>query len=366
MLFSDNTHFDVALHDLAATIAVAPAALINPLPCDRWIARSCLQKAIRRAEPELAQRAVANLFQHDRRAAWRHLTIIALEDVGVANVGILTSIIAAQQNRLWRNNQGGDWPVMAQLVRQMAIGEHCQAACDLLLRTLNDPQFDDHRAAALDMDVPALAHALMDNPGALETKATAAMALGGRLADGQRFNDPCAVFDILGESGRTSYVVSSCRAAWKLSRNPMAFLLPIVWERWIEFADHHVVNDDMPPVQLVNGVPGYALDQFTRTGNSISRALLKNEPTIGTLFTRAGIAPAQQSKTVGDLLFLLEGGLLANRVIWPTGDLLRTPYRQLPAVTGLGDRLIDALNIMLSKARQVAKLRQLHIQPRNA
>jgi hypothetical protein len=68
MLFPDDAHFDFALSDLTKLIAIAPTVPISPLPCDRWIARSCLQKAIRRAEPNLAQRALANLFQHDRRA----------------------------------------------------------------------------------------------------------------------------------------------------------------------------------------------------------------------------------------------------------------------------------------------------------
>jgi hypothetical protein len=360
MLFPDETNFDLALRDLAASIAIAPAAPVNPLPCDRWIARSCLQKAVRRAEPELAQRALANLFQHDRRATWRHLTIIALEDVGVANVDILTTIVAAQRNRLWRNQQGGDWPVMVELVRQMAASEHCQAACDLLLRALNDPQLDVHRAAASEMDAPHLAQMLWHAPGAIETTAIAAMALGGGLAEGQQFNDPGAVFDILAEAGRSSHVVETCRAAWKLSRNPMALLLPIVWDRWTENADHRVINDELPSVQVLHGVPGYTLDQFTRVGNAISRDLLREDSGLREILMGAGIASGAYARAVGDLLFLAEGGLLVNRAVWAVGDRLRLPHRALPKAVQLGSSLTRTLRYIDDKVDVIATLRAGH------
>jgi hypothetical protein len=361
MLFPDDAHFDFALNELKKSIDLAPTVPLNPLPCDRWIARSCLQKAIRRAEPELAQRALANLFQYDRRATWRHLTIIALEDVGVANIDILTRIVAAQRNRLWRNQQGGDWPVMAELVRHMAVSDHCQAACDLLLRALNDPQLDADRATASDLDAPQLAQMLWQTPVAIETKAIAATALGGGLAEGQQFNDPCAVFDILAEAGRSSHVVETCRAAWRLSRNPMAMLLPVVCAQFAA-CDRHSINDDaLPPVEMVDGVPGYALDQFTRRGNSVSRDLLGADRHLRDLLQAAGVPSSQLVRTVGDLIFLLEGGRVRRRLRWATGDELRRPHRWLPATGHLGPYLDQALRLVEAKARQIANLRREHL-----
>lgn len=361
MLFPDEVLSEEALVDLADEIAARPAPPADPLPCDRWIARSCLQKAIRRAEPELAQRALANLFQHDRRAVWRHLTVIALEDVGVANIRALKWIIAAQQNRAWRNAQGGEWPVMAELVRQMAVSDHCQAACDLLLRALNDPALDADRAAAIEMDAPALAQVLWNTAGTIETKAGAALAMGGALAEGQRHKDPCAVFDILAETGRSSQVVATCRAAWRLSRNPMAFLLPVVWDRWLDVTNHVVVDDEMPSVRTLNGVPAYALDQFTRVGNTIARTLLGASPDLREFILSAGAPAGRLTSIVGDLIFLLEGGRVRRRLQWPEGDRLRLPHRWLPATCQLGPYLDQALRLVDDKAYQIANLRGEHL-----
>lgn len=361
MLFSHEVLFDSVLTALADAIATHPAPPIQPLACDRYVARSCLQKAIRRAQPMLAQRALANLFLHDRRSAWRAVTIIVLEDVGVANVDLLAQTVAAYGNRTWRAQMGGDWPVLAALARQMAGSLHCQAACDLLLHATNDPASEHARAAALEAAADTLAAQLWDSSAPPIGRAIAALALGGELSRGQQHRDPAAVFDILAEAGRSSHVVTTCRTAWKISRNPMALLLPIVWEQWIlAGSDYTVADDPMSWVQILGDVPGYALDQFTRIGNTISRALLRDNTELRKTLSEAGIPTGEQSRAVGDILFIGEGGLLATRAIWVVGDQLRIPARQLPAVVKLGTALPNAVAAFNSKACQIALLRRQH------
>lgn len=358
MLFPDEPLFDYVLIDLAETVATHPIPAIDPLPCDRWVARSSLQKAIRRADADLAVRALANLFEHDRRATWRHLAIIALEDVGVANADLLAQIIAAQRNRKWRDRAGGEWAVLAELVRQMALSDHCQAACDLLLRATNDPSLEADRTDALDSDHDMFSRALWSGDADLEQRALSALAIGGGLAEGQQHHDPYAVFDILADGSQSTHIIASCRAAWKLTRNPMAFLMPLVWERWIKAPQHHVVDDSMPSAQMIDGVPGYALDQFTRIGNTISRALLKSDRSLQDMLSHAGIASTAHPRAVGDLLFLIEGGLLKNRMIWTGGEELRKPHRLLPTVASAHHHTKGLIAYLDDKGSQIASLRQ--------
>lgn len=364
MLFPDEGLFDYVLIDLAEAITAHPAPPVQPLACDRYVARSCLQKAIRRAEPVLAQRALVNLFLHDRRSAWRALTIIALEDVGVANVDLLAKTVAAYRNRTWRTQMGGEWPVLAELARQMAGSLHCQAACDLLLRAMNDPTQEHARAAALEAAADTLAAQLWDRNAPPVGRAVAALALGGELSRGQQHRDPAAVFDIIAEAGRSSHIVATCQVAWRISRNPMSLLLPIVWEHWMSMGQACTVTDDpMPPVQMLGDVPGYALDQFTRIGNSVSRALLRDDESLKQILIEAEVPTGRQVRAVGDLLFISEGGLLANRARWAIGDQLRLPARKLPAVISLAEHLPRAVAHLAPKARQIALLRQQHFFP---
>lgn len=359
MLFPVEELFSSVLVALAEAIAVRSVPPQNRLPCDRYVARSALQKAVRRAEPGLAQRALATLWRDDPRGVWRHLAIICVEDVGVANVDLLSQIVAARRNTMWRRHVGGDWAVLAEQARQMAISEHCQSACDLLLKALNDPGNEAARVEALDAEPGALAAHIANETLPVEFRGVAALALGGGLAEGQPHVDPCAVFDLLAETGRGAHITAACRAAWKLTRNPMALLLPLLWALWIEQASYAVRFDPMQPIQMIHGVPACALDQFTRLGNTASRQLLARVPMLHAMLAEAGIAPAAQPRAVGDLLFLIEGGLLANRVIWLVADGLRLPHRWLSVVRKLApDALASALAHVAVKGRQIAQIRR--------
>jgi hypothetical protein len=362
-MFLEKQLFEYVLVELAEQLAAFDVPASDPMLCDRWIARSALQKSCRRGEVEIAHRALARLFMDDPQSIWRHITVIALEDVGVANIDVLARITAARLNRAWRNRMGGDWAVASLLVQQIAESNHCQAACDLLLVSINRPDLEQQRDAALEASCDSLASTITDVDYSLEQQGIAALALGGGLADGQRCNDPHAVFDVLAEQKYASHIVATCRAAWRGSRNPMALLLPLVWQRWELTRACHVVNDPMPKARMLNGVPDYAVDQFTRVGGQVARAFLAADPGMRTLLDAAGVSRNRQPRVVGDLQFLLEGGRLNKRVVWREADKLRFPHRSLAGVFEIGNTLETALDSLAADAKIVANLRAKLIAP---
>jgi hypothetical protein len=60
---------------------------VKPLLCDRWLALSTMQKAIRRGDSLTAKRALTTVYRSDPSSTWRRLLIIAFEDVGIAAPG---------------------------------------------------------------------------------------------------------------------------------------------------------------------------------------------------------------------------------------------------------------------------------------
>src|SRR5262245_55169903 len=78
----------------------------NPLPCDRWIASSLLQKSIRRSEPQLALRAAFRLSAFDRSYTWRRLLVIAFEDVGAGDPDAVIETVAIATTPKWRSKHG--------------------------------------------------------------------------------------------------------------------------------------------------------------------------------------------------------------------------------------------------------------------
>src|SRR5262249_5508100 len=78
----------------------------DALSCNRWIAASALQKAIRRGDPALALRAVFALHREYRSAAWRRLIAFAFEDVGPAAVDLVVETVAVAMSPGWRARRG--------------------------------------------------------------------------------------------------------------------------------------------------------------------------------------------------------------------------------------------------------------------
>jgi hypothetical protein len=362
-MFLEKQLFEYVLVELADEVATHESPVPEPMACDRWIARSALQKSCRRGDVKIAQIALARLFVDDPQSVWRHLTVIALEDVGVANIELVRRVQAARLNRQWRKKMGGDWAVASLLVTQIAESDHCQAACDLLLVSLNRPVFEAQRDLALHSTRDRLIDTITDSNSVVEHQAIAALALGGGLADGQTWHDPHAVFDVLAEQQCDSHVVATCRAAWRGSRNPMAMLLPLVWELWKQDCDHTIADDPIRSARMLNGVPDYAIDQFTRTGGQVARALLTADQALRSILENSGVAKHAQPRVVGDLQFLLEGSCLKNRIIWQAAENLRLPHRSLPGIFRVGDNLEALLVSMAAGQKLFLKLRVSHFVP---
>lgn len=353
---------DFVLEDLIQEIATEAIHLVEPMPCDRWLARSAIQKAIRRGEVEVALQALAALLIQHPAGLWRDLVIIALEDVGVAGMNTIARVVAAARDRKWRRDQGGEWVVASALVKRMAAETHCQATCDLSLKLANDSAMEPARHEALEAEPSELAAIVAYNNIGLDQRAVAVLALAGGLAEEQRFLQPAAVFEALTSTGRSTHVVATAQAAWRICRDDMSLLLPLVWDEWMKEETSLVRDDDFAPATMIAGVPNYAIDQHTRAGQVVIRAYLGRDRDMVTLLGAAGVPPVRRPKVVGDLLFLTEGGCVKRRAIWPEGDRLRQKFRPCVGAFSLGDLLPAAKRLLAAKARQIDELRRQTLQ----
>lgn len=329
---------------------------LHPLPCDRWVARSCFQKAIRRGHTELAVRALANLFLHDPRAIWRHLVIVALEDIGVADVEILRSILGAKDEHSVRRAPGSLWNTFVDLTERLAASEHSQAVCDLLLRAENQPPTPE-REMIIEGGPQSWASVLYDHGSSMQQKATAALAFAGSF-DAAAARDPVAVFEICSEDSEKTEISDLARNAWRVSRNPMALLFPIVWSSWCKQSDCSTRDDQLPKLQSTDEIPEYALDQFTRIGKSAIRVFMREDADLQSLLARTAIPERQWASIVGDVLFLVEGGVCVRRMTWGEAEMLRRPARWLPATGLLGGSVRLIMEIIPAKLRQLSDVRQ--------
>jgi replication-associated recombination protein RarA len=105
-----------------------PLGAVEPLPCDRWLAASALQKAIRRGDALTAGRAVRTLYRYDPRSAWRRLLVIAYEDIGIGALGaVITTTLRSANAKAYRET-GGDEAAALTISQMLAVAPKDRSA----------------------------------------------------------------------------------------------------------------------------------------------------------------------------------------------------------------------------------------------
>ena len=115
------------------------------LHCNQWIASSALQKAIRRGEIAVAERAAFALHREDSPAAWRRLIAIAFEDLGPAAVDVVVETVAVATTPDWRAVRGQE-AVLASIVCRLAAAPKDRSADYLMWAAAEHPDQRETRA----------------------------------------------------------------------------------------------------------------------------------------------------------------------------------------------------------------------------
>jgi hypothetical protein len=112
--------FGEAKQRLAREIDPNSTLPTKPIAADPWIVSSLLQKSIRRGETEIARCSALTLFKHRGSSIWRRLIVIAIEDVGIGSLDVVTTTVAAAGDSAWRKNHGGDLKLAVYLAGLLA------------------------------------------------------------------------------------------------------------------------------------------------------------------------------------------------------------------------------------------------------
>lgn len=75
---------------------------------DPYLLASAVQKAIRRGDIATGRRAGHQLLRLDRQRLWRRLAVIALEDIGVADIDVAAELVGIATLPAARRLLGGD------------------------------------------------------------------------------------------------------------------------------------------------------------------------------------------------------------------------------------------------------------------
>lgn len=295
---------------LAAEIDGQNLPIIEPLETDSFVARSVLQKAIRRGLFDIAISAAVTLLEADGSVLWRRLLVTALEDIGIGSPHVLFQLAAAS-TMTQRRQIADDRTIAIAIVRQMCCAEKCQAANDLFNLAHNGSPFDRGRFDAGDNDLTELEN-LYDAAKHLLSNLPISAPIG------QQTDFIRSFFSGLAPVQLDAYVW-----AYQRSRVPLALTTLALHQPYYEQSEAMGADTSPPPTfEWISGIPSFALDQYTRAGKAAIRQYVARSSKWQFFARKAKIARADQVAAAGELLFRVEGAAIDRRRNWRIGYAL--------------------------------------------
>lgn len=325
---------------------------------DPWLAKSALQKSIRWGLEEDALRAAFTLLQTYPDSLYRRLAIIALEDVGLGDLPLVHQAVWVAGKKVWRQANGGDWHIAANLVQRMAVALKSRDACDLIVAAHLHPQIEAQRAELPNLREEELLDIVRDLGKALPIRVLAACRLAetkrfpgetGNCRE-ERFKRLMTVYTRLGVCPSILQIAVAGR-----SRTPEAISLPLAWIEYKKSSWSRTVKEPLPRLVRIGGWPAATWDKHTRPGKL---ALVHFAQQCAPLkrFLEANIPPADHHKLVGLLVFRAEGSKLGYSLRFDgADDMLREgieadlcsaslPMEAIPEALGIVEAHLDQLN----------------------
>lgn len=298
----------------------------SPMPCDKWIAISALQKAIRRGHTHIAISAAATLLALDRSALWRRLSIVGFEDIGIGDIGAAMEAVRLGLQPSERVRLGGQYLAAVRVIETLTAAAKDRSADHLATAMYHHPSADGiaHRVGGLSQEDKA--KLLRDEARPILERAVSAWYLcGAQRFRERRFahSDFPALAAAYKELKIASPLIAVSLAATKRLAEPMMMLLPLLSS--IEGTARGAVTQPAPDgfdaPRLVDGVPCYALGMHTRLGRSAVDRLIQTSPRLR-LKLEQNVSDRHWRNAVGFAVWILEGALVDRRWDWAEADTI--------------------------------------------
>lgn len=318
--------FNPTREALAQQIAAAPPAVCAPLRADKWIISSLLQKAIRRGDADLAQRAALTFLGSQGAAIWRRLMVIAVEDVGAACAETLIKTVAACTSAEWRKEAGGAAAVAAYVVRLLADAPKDRSADFLICAAKDHPSLEAARERCGSRPIAERIAILADADAPLPERAvTAWYASGIEWGNENRVGkgDLGGLLAMFRRLGVPEDVAAAAGTAAVRTREPLCVMIPLIWQAAYGGEVPAVVNEPVPAALTANGVPLYALDLHTRLGKQALQRFARENVAVCSCLER-WVPEYRWHKAAYVAGFYADGAPVARRLNWSQSRAVET------------------------------------------
>jgi hypothetical protein len=116
-------------------------------------------------------------------------------------------------------------------------------------------------------------------------------------------------------------------------------------------------DDQMPDEVEIAGIPGWALEMFTREGKAAIRYLMKGKSDVAR-YAREAFPHAGRTRLLGEAVFRVDSGLLRNRQDGQLGQALRSRMERecMGIDPGQADLLMDLMRSAIPELNQCRRI----------
>lgn len=326
-MFLEDAFLENAKSDLQALIAQHQISTDDtPFPWDPYIAKSLLQKSIRRGDIRNALWASRVLLRSNERGFWKRLCIIALEDIGVANVRLVAQILLVEKDRSLRKQLGGSQETGPSLTSALCCSPKDRCTDDLIDAIGSLAKNNCLKAKYAELSTDELLEVVSSPTTSIQSRAIAAVQLStwfGDLSVGISTNQGwLKTLQLLPEDVLSPCYKVTATMGMKRTGSIMAPYLALVSRDTPINPDY--VDDEFPTSADLSGLPSWTLDGHTRLGLQSFRIYLKRSVSMAAFLEKWATREVSLSRTVAGLVFRIESAQLARKMVWTTGRKLKS------------------------------------------
>lgn len=261
---------DTMLADLDTQGGVVP---YNPrvATTGKWRVVSSLQKAIRREDMTAALKAAIALHNLDEKYLWRRLCIMALENVGVANLQLIALIMSIQGKKVWREDNGGIF-ILLYVVESLVNTVCDRTCCTTAVGSVYHPNHIEFKEKTLNGYNPmTYAKRYTSNDYGINERHQAGLALVGSISLKKNTGvDYCeahkALFlESLDQMKTPTLINYIVRKGCSIGTEGLHIALPIVWGKF-KYSKVTISTNTLPVALMIKGLPSVAYDMHTQEG----------------------------------------------------------------------------------------------------
>lgn len=318
---------------------------------DKWLLISCLQKSIRKGFEILAMSYADKLFDLDPNYLIYRLSIIALEDIGLANINIISDFLSCQNDYNEIKNRGGKNYIL-QVVKDFSNGNKDRTAADLTeLAKISNP---------LDLlEVHNLENIFTDTKEPLVRRLLAGWELVGR----QKLKNPLTVdvnksidyFKSLNASIiKDKKIINILNTAYIIHKEPYFIALGLLstvleQERGFNIGKYKtgdIIEKEYIQIMIANKWLIDGIDWHTKEGKIAIQEFLNSKTNTLEILKRLGVSYETLPSVIGLLMFRLNGDDLNKRLVYPSAVLIAKLTERLEFKKIIKNEQADFIHIM--------------------